>query len=311
MRSSPGCRHTSLLVILSILSVLAGTTQTGSADNLPAGRLKAESAKLDGGAGCVQLFGGVKAEQQADAKPAAKRLKSETARAAPIIRTARTDMPVLRGSLFENRFWFTIPPWLAGVWRTQDKELLADDNYRTGKHEPPRELDFGYCGEHYGWQKDSQGGYWQYTEASNRPSNYRVDARGNAHFDVIISYRPQLTKEHEFVLVKNWRAVSVNGRTDIEKSRYCQSTITFDLLSSNQVMITEAVRSFNDNGSLLTFRETRTFKQRIAPFEALDVRKGQDVRIAFSDFMTSQAAPHTVPTITSVSATSILQQREQ
>ncbi len=143
--------------------------------------------------------------------------------------------------MVSTQSWFRIPPWLAGKWKTQDKQLVGEVNYRTGRQTPWRRLTFGYCGEQYGLQQDKNGTCWQFEKLGTQASNYRLDKNGLGHFNVVESNKSLSSSDTQLVLRKTWSSVAMDpGTQQVVDIKHFESTITFKRIDDDTVDIAEA-----------------------------------------------------------------------
>lgn len=185
----------------------------------------------------------------------------------------------------QSQIWFKIPPWLAGKWRIQDKQLIGQVNYRNGKQIPAHPLSFGYCGEQYGLQQDKSGDCWEFQKLGNQPSNYHVDKKGLAHFFVLESNEALSTSENQLVLKKKWSTVVMNPTTkETIDVKHLESTLTFKRLGEDTIEVADITSVFNRERTPISKRWTQTTKVKIAPFAPVNQRKGEDLRALFAAY---------------------------
>jgi hypothetical protein len=186
----------------------------------------------------------------------------------------------------DKQVWFRIPPWLAGKWKTQDRQLIGEINYRNGKQTPPRSLSFGYCGELYGLQQDKNGTYWQFEKVASQPTNYKVDKNGLAHFNVVESNHSLSSSDIKLVLKKIWRGVTMNPETqEIVNERRFESVLTFKRLDDQSMSVNEAIETFDVQGAPISMKLIQTVRVKVAPFQPVDNLHGDDTRSLFSRYM--------------------------
>jgi len=239
------------------------------------------------------LYGGVEQKVKAPLPASVEeiRLTKQTAKLAPLpiqipIQNQVHNLSAQDNVLANNQVWFRIPAWLAGKWKTQDKQLIGEINYRTGKQTPPQQLSFGYCGEEYGLQQDKNGTCWQFEKVGSQPINYKVDKNGMAHFDVVESNHPVSSSNAQLVLQKIWMNVTMNPDTqEIVGERRCQSILTFNRLDDQSISVNDATETFDRQGTPVSMRLTQTARVKVAPFQPVDNVKGDDMRTLFSQYM--------------------------
>jgi hypothetical protein len=238
------------------------------------------------------LFGGV--EKKATVLPtvnvtlpASIPLIKQTAKLAPVpdpVHNLTAEQDALASG--NNQIWFRIPPWLAGKWKTQDRQLIAEVNYKTGKQNPPHPLSFGYCGEQFGLQQDKNGTCWQFEKVGTQPINCRVDKKGMAHFDVVESHKPLSSSDTQLVLKKVWRSVTMNPDTqEVINERRFESTLTFNRLDDSSMKVAEAFETFDAQGNPISKKVIETERVKVAPFQPVANFRGNDMRSLFSKYM--------------------------
>jgi hypothetical protein len=185
----------------------------------------------------------------------------------------------------QSHTWFKIPPWLAGKWKIQDRQLVGQVNYRTGKQTPAHPLSFDYCGEQYGLQQDKNGACWQFEKLGNQPSNYHIDKKGLAHFFVLESNQPLASSDTQLVLKKKWSTVVMNPTTkETIDVRHLESTLTFKRISEDTIEVADITSVFDRQRSPISRKWTQTTKVKIAPFAPINQRKGEDLRALFAAY---------------------------
>ncbi len=188
--------------------------------------------------------------------------------------------------LANNQVWFRIPAWMAGKWKTQDKQLIGEVNYRTGKQTAPRPLTFGYCGEAYGLQQDKNGVCWQFEQVGSEPTNYKVDKNGIAHFNIVESNHPLSSSNTQLVLRKTWRSVTMNPDTqEIISERRCESILTFKRMDEDSMSVNDSTETYDRQGTPISIRLVQTARVKVAPFQTVDNLHGDDMRSLFNVYM--------------------------
>jgi hypothetical protein len=238
------------------------------------------------------LFGGVERKVTAPLpasieSPAKATLIKETAKLAPVpdqVHNLTAEQDALASG--DNQIWFRIPAWLAGKWKTQDRQLISEINYRNGKQNPPRPLSFGYCGEQFGLQQDKNGTCWQFEKVGTQPINCRVDKKGMAHFDVVESHKPISSSDTQLVLKKIWKSVTMNPDTqEVINERRFASTLTFSRLDESSMKVTETSETFDAQGTPISMKLIETARVKVAPFQPVANFRGNDMRTLFSKYM--------------------------
>jgi len=182
--------------------------------------------------------------------------------------------------------WYRIPAWIAGSWQTTDKRLLGSVDYQTGRQAGPRSLDFGYCGETFGFQQDRNGNFWQYAKIGVGPSNMKADKNGRVQFNLVDAHDLVSSSDTQLVIKKRWRHVVMNADSqEITSIKPFESIITFNRSGDNNITIDEKVTGLDKQGRVANQKEVVTAKQRIAGYQEVDERQGDDLRSSLANYL--------------------------
>jgi hypothetical protein len=194
-----------------------------------------------------------------------------------------------------QKVWYKIPSWITGTWQTTDKRLIGAVDYQTGRQTGPKNMDFGYCGETFGFQQDRNGNFWQYAKIGVGPSNMKADKNGRVQFNLVDAHDLVSSNDTQLIVKKRWRHVVMNNDTkEIISIKPFESIITFDRSGDNNITIDEKIIGRDNQGRVANQKEVVTAKQRIAGYQEIDQRQGDDLRGSFASYLETHGLNNTI-----------------
>lgn len=189
--------------------------------------------------------------------------------------------------------WYRIPNWLSGTWHKESQTDYYRYDYATNTTDTTTRVQKAASDGRWGTQVDAQGNFWQFDPA---PYSDVIDAGSETVVQIIRICEPLQATSDRFVK----RSIDTQLRVDkatgrIKNVETGEQITTITPQTPNLIRRETSSKVFDHTGKPLLRGKTFCFESRVAPFEAQDFYKGQDMRQMFQEFMKMSGATALLP----------------
>lgn len=195
--------------------------------------------------------------------------------------------------LTPNNYWYRIPNWSAGTWKTDNETTFYKYDYQSQSRSFAIDP-FGARGaETWGFQQDRLGQIWEYAYSSY----VTVTDTDNA---LVV----HIVKEHEPITISarevvfRFRGIDcyVSKETArIEATVQKESLQTYTSAGGNLMKCISSIKTFDESGRPARLSKSVSFRSRILPFEPCNDYHGQKLRPLFEEYLNSHGMSDCLP----------------
>jgi hypothetical protein len=191
--------------------------------------------------------------------------------------------------------WFEVADWMGGRWVEGPTRLISEYDYKLRFEKKVQAIEPGYVPESvkWGWQKDRNGGVWQYCTA---PYSYSVkNDLFTEHLYVMEIEGIGVSPESCIVrfIHKNIRVNNKTGRiTDVFQ---LDALHTFVRRDNDHLVKLCSTKYFDENGCATRLTKDACLLTRVEPYIQADVNADRDMKAMFSQFLSQVGRGDLIP----------------
>lgn len=189
--------------------------------------------------------------------------------------------------------WYWLPPWFAGVYKTESIVGVYRFDFRTGKTDVSRRTSVNRRTEKWGWQQDRMGGVWQY---DSTPYSIEVDRGTRKEVQLVKKRVPVRITQDSAVIKFLSTAIIINRSTGkIEWTIQSEFLQTYRPIGPSRIELTVSAKLFDEEGRPMTLDKNIQYLDRLSGFESENTYNGNNMKALFKEFLLSNNRPDLVP----------------
>ncbi len=190
--------------------------------------------------------------------------------------------------------WIPIPAWLAGTWQFKTENVTDMVNFTNKDYTKPPYSIRNEAQKIFGQQKDKTGQIWHYLKT---PYSYITKLNhGILGYERIIGLEALSYNDEAVVLKVTGSDTQVNPRSQVvTNTDQAEDINRYTPLGKDGIVLNGSAKHFTMDGQPTMDMISNLIGRRLKPFAEIDEQDGENLKLLFVDFLTSQGKADLLP----------------